>query len=431
MKKRKSNSSRISVIIYWLIFIALLGLFFTNDFGLVDIHKTSIITAIGIDYENDEVQVTAEVAVPQPSQSGEAIKYTQIQGSGNTIADCMNEINAKTGFYPKLQFTKMILIGDGCTERPLFQVLGCLYRKNYSELTSTVAMCKGKASDMFKMKSEVTEPTSDAILKVLSDELEKSANAASSNLKSIAVSEFSESGACYMPYVEVNEPGTSEGGGDGDNVGGNPSGGSQGGSQGGGGGSQGGSESGGEGGGSGGGSGEASKASQPPVEFTARKTAYFSHGVFKGILDDQQSFALAVLENEIRLAVLPCDVDGIHYTIGLKNVSGGANLKVKDGVPTLTVSFSANAQIQGAKVIVDPAKTIYDDVVSAKILQGAEETLKERFNGLLETLKEANCDLLGLREQLYEKSGKYYEAYKDDILSRAEVKYDLKIKSAT
>ena len=53
MKKRKSNSSRISVIIYWLIFIALLGLFFTNDFGLVDIHKTSIITSLGIDYEND------------------------------------------------------------------------------------------------------------------------------------------------------------------------------------------------------------------------------------------------------------------------------------------------------------------------------------------------------------------------------------------
>ena len=178
---KKSNSSRISVIIYWLIFIALLGLFFTNDFGLVDIHKTSIITALGIDYSDGEVQVTAEVAVPQPSQSGESIKYTQVQGSGETIADAMNEINAKTGFYPQLQFTKMILIGESCVERPLFQVLGCLYRKNYSELTSTVAMCKGNAFDMLAMKSEVTEPTSQAILKVLSDELEKSANAAPSN----------------------------------------------------------------------------------------------------------------------------------------------------------------------------------------------------------------------------------------------------------
>ena len=105
--KRKFNPGTVLAVIYWLIFIALAGLFFTNDFGLVDIHKTSIITAIGIDMEEREVQVTAEVAVPQPSQSGENIKYTQVQGSGLTIADALNEINAKTGFYPKLQFFKI------------------------------------------------------------------------------------------------------------------------------------------------------------------------------------------------------------------------------------------------------------------------------------------------------------------------------------
>ena len=47
--KMKLTRSTASVLLYWLIFIALLGLFFTNDFGLVDIHKTSLITAIGIE----------------------------------------------------------------------------------------------------------------------------------------------------------------------------------------------------------------------------------------------------------------------------------------------------------------------------------------------------------------------------------------------
>ncbi|MDE6667853.1 MAG: hypothetical protein K2K38_05850, partial [Clostridia bacterium] len=95
--KKKLNFSRASVLIYLVLFLALLGLFFTNDFGLVDIHKSAIITAVGIDLEEEEVQVTAEIAVPQPSQSGENIKYTQVQGSGLTIADALNEINAKTG----------------------------------------------------------------------------------------------------------------------------------------------------------------------------------------------------------------------------------------------------------------------------------------------------------------------------------------------
>ena len=123
---------RLSVIFYWAMLVALLGLFFTNDFGLVDIHKTAIITAVGVDVEEGEVQVTAEIAFPQPSQSGENIKYSEVQGSGLTIADAMSEIKNKTGFYPQLQFCRLIVIGDSCREHELFRVLGCFYRKNYS-----------------------------------------------------------------------------------------------------------------------------------------------------------------------------------------------------------------------------------------------------------------------------------------------------------
>ena len=64
-----------SPVIYWVLIIALLCLFFTNDFGILDLHKTSLIVAVGIDSAGDEVEVTAQVAVPQPSQSGDSIKY--------------------------------------------------------------------------------------------------------------------------------------------------------------------------------------------------------------------------------------------------------------------------------------------------------------------------------------------------------------------
>ena len=86
---------KLSVIIYWAIIIALIGLFFTNDFGLVDIRKTSIIVAVGVDTQDGEVQVTAQLAVPQPAENGENIQYTQVQGSGITVADALNEINSK------------------------------------------------------------------------------------------------------------------------------------------------------------------------------------------------------------------------------------------------------------------------------------------------------------------------------------------------
>ena len=38
----------------------------TNDFGLVNIERTAIIMALGIDYnqENNEYEVTAQIAIP-------------------------------------------------------------------------------------------------------------------------------------------------------------------------------------------------------------------------------------------------------------------------------------------------------------------------------------------------------------------------------
>ena len=409
-------------VLYWVVILALLGLYFTNDFGLVDIHKTSYIVAVGVDMEEDEVQVTAQLAVPQPSTSGDNTKYLQVQGSGYTIADALNEINAKVGTYPKLLFCKLILLGDSCKDKELFEMLGCFYRRNYSELTALVAMCDGKAQEMLAKPATIDPENSNAMQKVLSDELEKSGNVSKASLKSIAESNYSVSGYCYMPFIQMNVQGTSKPGGGGDNAGGDKpeSGGSSGGGeQGSSGGEQGGS--GGKQGGSGGG--------EEPVEFTARQTAIFSNGRFAGILDERTAFALNVLENDINLAVIPCHVEDTHYTMGLKNVKGGVDFKVEKGVPKLTVSFKATAQVQGAKKVMVPESVVYDDIVSPEILKATEDALEERFKKLIETSIKSDCDVLGVKKLLHKHDYKYYEAFKNDVLKRMEVEYKIDVKS--
>lgn len=440
--KKRLNKGKISSVLYWLLFIALMGLFFTNDFGLMDIHKTSIITAVGIDCPEEEVVVTAEVAVPQPSQSGENIKYTLVQGSGLTIADALDEINSKLGLYPKLQFCQLILVGETCRDKDVFRVLGCFYRKNYSELTTLVAMCEGNASDMLAMKSEVSDRTSEAIRNVLSDEINKSGNAIAQNLKDIALLEYSKSRACFMSYIQPVMPGTSQDGGNGGKKGGEPipqeqqQGGEQQGQQGqsgqgGQGGEQG--QSGGSGGGGGqqGQSGQSGQSGGQTVEFVTHKTAFFSEGHFKGVLDDTQSFALAVLVNKIRVAVLQCDAEDLHYTLGLKYVKSGVDLKVNNGVPEVTISFKAKALIQGVRVVVDPEKIMKDDEVSNVILQSANKEMERCFNGLIEQCVKTDSDLLGLKEMLYKFNNKYYDAFSNDLLSRIRVKYKIDIQSVS
>lgn len=431
---------RFSVAFFWILLILLAGLYFTNDFGIVDISKSSIITAVGIDASGDEVQVTAQLAVPKPSQSGDSVEYTEVQGSGETIADALNEINAKTGFYPKLHFCKLILLGDSCKEKNIFQMMGCFYRKNYSELTSQVAMCKGKASDMLAMKTSSSDMTSSVIQRALSDELKKSANTSSADLKDISVDNFSKSGACHMPYVEANVQGTSQKGGNGDNVGGeNAEGGGSQKSEGGGSGGSG--EQGGQGGGSGGEQGDQSSqggqsgqggqggGSEEKVEFTARKTAIFKDGNFAGILDDQQSFAFDILKNEIRLAVLPCDAEDYHYTLGLKLSKSGMDLKIKDGNPELTFKFKAFAQIAGIQKPVEPKETSYDDDISPQVLKSAEEEIKRRLQSMAEVSVRTDCDFLGVKDDLYKHNYKHYEEFKNDILQRLKFNYEIEIKS--
>lgn len=416
---------RFTVVIYWLVLLALLALYFTNDFGLVDIHKTSIITAVGIDVEEGEIQVTAQIAVPQPSQSGDKVQYTEVQGSGITVSDALNEINAKTGFYPKLLFCKLILIGESCQDEELFRILDCFYRKNYSELTALVASCKGKASEMLALPSALGDDmNTGAIARVLSEELEKSANVSAVNLKDIAFTNYSRSRACYMPYVEASKAGTSQNGGNGDSVGGEQlEGGSQSGSSGGGSGGSGGS------GGEEGSGGGQSDSGGGEAEFTARKTAVFSEGKFSGILDERQSFALDIINNKIRLAVLPCEAEEKHYTLGLKNTKGGVSLKIEDGKPVVVLKFKAKAQIQGIEEKLDPEQSARDDFVPQPVLDGAADEIARRMDDLISAIREYDCDVLGLRELLFKYHYADFDKLSADLLSEMKVDYELKIES--
>ncbi|MDE6849938.1 MAG: hypothetical protein K2J54_01295 [Clostridia bacterium] len=99
---KRPRLKRSLTILYLLVFAVLAFLFFTNDFGLLDLRKTSVVIGVGLDIEEDEVVLTAQLAVPQPAENGENTKFNVVTGEGATVAAALNEVNVKTGFYPKL-----------------------------------------------------------------------------------------------------------------------------------------------------------------------------------------------------------------------------------------------------------------------------------------------------------------------------------------
>ncbi|MBQ8446489.1 MAG: hypothetical protein IJX31_01785, partial [Clostridia bacterium] len=98
---------------YYILIVAVLAfLFFSNDFGLTDVQKTAIVMSVGIDREENEFILTSQIAVPQSSKQGNASQAVQLVSRGKTVAEAFEQINAKTGWYPKLVFCKLIILGS-------------------------------------------------------------------------------------------------------------------------------------------------------------------------------------------------------------------------------------------------------------------------------------------------------------------------------
>ena len=80
-------------------------------------------------------------------------------------------------------------------------------------------------------------------------------------------------------------------------------------------------------------------------------------------------------------------------------------------------------------VPVDPRTRANDDIIPENILKGAENEMEKRFSELIEVIRTTDCDLLGLREKLFKYNTKYFETFKDDVLTRMEVEYKIDVQS--
>ena len=431
------------------ILAVLLFLFFVNDFGLVDIHKTSVVMSLGIDIDGEDLLVTAQIAVPQPSENGENTSFTEVSGKGATVADALNEINSKTGFYPKLLFCRLILIGEDCKNKNLFELLDYFYRNEYSQYSALVAMCKGKAGDLLKKPTPMANMTTLSIQRILSEELKKSANVSTVNLKMIAQTHYSKSNACYMPYIESSAQGQASGGEqsgekfnskqsqDSENKHG--SGGESSSKQGekngknGGGQEQGGSskQDGGKGqSGSSSKQGGGGKQGEQANEFTCRKTAAFSNGKFTGVLNEEQAFALNLLKNDIRLAIVSAQSNGKDYAIGLRNSRGKERLNLENGAFTFSLTYSAKARIQGVTEASTPKKLAENDVITKDVINATSSAIKSAAQSLVEFCVKNNCDLLGVKDMLYKFYKNKFNVFEKDFLNKINVAYDIKISGA-
>ncbi len=395
---------------YYILIIALLAfLFFSNDFGLLDVQKTAIITAAGIDREGDEFIVTSQLAIPQSSGQGKQTESVQIVSRGKTIADAFDQINAKTGWYPKLVFCNLIVLGAETTKYNVFDALDFFLLDEYLSDDCLLATCDGLATDILNTKALVDPSSSIAIGKVLSAHAKRVGATLPITLREFASAYFSDSSSSYLPILKT-EPQQEKIGQNSQNMQNspqNPAQDSAGGSQ----------------------NQPPSSQEEKPV-FSAGETALFVKGKRVGQLTASESFAYSAVKSKLRLA--PYSVEKGENTCALNIKNNAAKLQLQtgtDGRAQLKIRLSLTAGLldySQALPLNDGADM--GDVPSG-VFSAAEKKLASEILSVYEKSRACGCDLFGTRALLIKHGKKKLHRFADSLLQNCAISVSVHFKN--
>ncbi len=399
-------------------------LFFSTDFGLIDIQKTAIILAAGIDRTEDGLfSVTAQIAVPEASKSGGAAQAIAVSGSGETVARAFQEINTKTGWFPKLIFCDLIVLGETVTKNNVFDCLGYFLRNEQMSDNCLLAACEGSARDALSASSPTEDMTALALQKILATEAKESGNISTVNLKDFAIGYFSPHKSGYMPFLYLLSP--EEGGAKSEE-----------------------NAQSGAGGQSAAGKGKAERgkalsaaaqggkdpSSAPQKEekiFYGACTAVFYDGKLRAVLGQEESFALNLAVGKVRQATLQVPLpDGTVYALTLTNVRAKTTAREENGLPRLQVRLKAVARISDCTTPKDIENIAATNTVRQRLRRGAETILSDALATAFETCRRENCDIFGVADRMRKYHTAFYNACKDTLLQRTAATFEVSVKDS-
>lgn len=360
----------------WIILAAIVAItFFSNDFGLVDIQKTAIILAAGIDRTADGFSLTAQIAVPKGSdRTTGGTSSVEIEGQGATVSDCISAIYAKTGWVPKLVFCDLVLLGEEAARENAFDALDFFLRNEYAPDSCLLAVCEGTAAETLKATSAIDDASSLALEKLFSDAAKKSGRVMTTTLREFAIGYYGRSASGYMPYVRMSSQSGAQGGSGGQNAAG--------------------------------GQGAAGGQSGQEMIFSAEQTAVFSQGRMTDVLTEAETFAFSLLKGNVYGGTLPSD--GITLAV-LRN-DGSVSLAEEPTIQA-TLSVDLKVRLAGRDAPSSP-ENVAKDSVTEEELAAAESALRGAISALWERCAQSECDLFNLRRTLYRRSAAAYGTWK-------------------
>ena len=448
-KVHKKNTVRY----YLFLIIALSFLFFTGDLGLIDVQKTAIVMAVGIDREEDTFIVTSQIAIPQSSKQGNATETVQLVSRGKTVADAFEEINVKTGWYPKLVFCRLIILGEKTTEKNVFDALDFFLLDEYLSDNCLIAACDGLAKDLLNVTALVDPSGSVAMQKILSPHAERVGTVLPSTLREFSIGYFSDTRSAFLPLLktqpqqeQVGQNGKSESGGESSSSSGSSSSSSESESE-----SESSSSSGsssssseqnsssssssesGQGGESGksaqSGDSGSGKQTDKPV-FSASETALFVGGKRVGLLTKEETFAVGAIKHELRLAAYSVPDGEATCTLSIKHNTPKSKFSLsKDKRATLKIELTLSAGILDYSKALSLDKTKDVGNVPEGVFERAEKLLASQIHTAFEKCRAVNCDVFEIATSLKKYEKEFFKELKKDALQNSVLQVSVRFQN--
>lgn len=429
--------------IMFMAFLATCLLFFTNDCQLIDVQKTAIIVALGIDAQENELEITAQIAIPQATDTQTSNSDAILSAKGKTLFEAIDNIGVTTGWYPKLAFCNLIIFGKSLLEKDFLPIIDYMLTSDRFVNSAILAAAEGSAKDVLSSPTPLDFVSSFALEKILVRDIDRANTVLVTDIREFSSDTRSESGFSYMPLIKKKQTDDKAKGDSSNNSGGESNESSTENkvflsqkcryksiidtSQVAGGGATG------KGGSDGGGSDNSSDEGKNI--FDARTGLLFNSGKYACTTTPEQTLCYNALNEKVTESFFTVSYEKNGKTINsVVSVVGNERkiaIKLENGIPKYTAKLTLFCKSEEIDADYSTGKLAFYDIASKECLNALAEKTQKTLYDLFRLSKENNCDVFEIKNLLYRHIPANYPSFKDNALNISQIKFEVECVNKT
>ncbi|MEG2001739.1 MAG: Ger(x)C family spore germination C-terminal domain-containing protein [Clostridia bacterium] len=167
------------------VFLAVLViLFIVNDYANENVDSIAVVVGIGVDLADDGgYQVSCEVLTPQDGSGGSGAKDVVLTGRGGTIAEGIDDVFKRIGWYPKLNYCNVLILSKDVAKAGAIDALSYFLKTEKIMDSALIVVSENKAIEILEAATPLDNVSSQAVQKIAMQKYKHGANIIEINLK--------------------------------------------------------------------------------------------------------------------------------------------------------------------------------------------------------------------------------------------------------